>query len=80
MKRPNQEQLESMSCRNDTDMRMVGGIIGIFVGGFIGLYLEARVLRHIIHLPAWALIAGLVLAACIGGIVGYFKDSWRSSS
>ena len=79
MKRDSHDDLRSVGRRNESDMRMIGGIVGVCVGGFVGLYLDARVLRYMIHLPPWALVAGLVIAATIGGIVGYFQDTWRSS-
>lgn len=79
MKRPNQEQLDSMARRNEADMRMIGGIVGVVCGGFIGFYMEARLFRHALrHASPWAMLIIPLIAGCVGGVIGYFKDTWRT--
>jgi len=78
MKRLDDDRLQAMSQRNEADMRMVGGIVGVVCGGFVGFYLELRMLRYYTHMSAWAMLIIPLIAAIIGGAIGYFKDTWRS--
>lgn len=78
MKRLDQERIDSMARRNTSDLRMVGGIVGVFTGGFVALVAMARLLRHIHHVPAWLWLVIPFVGAIIGGAIGYFKDTWRS--
>jgi hypothetical protein len=79
MKRLDQEQLDAMSRRNESDMRMVGGIVGVLSGGFLAFALEMRLFRYSTHISPLVLLIIPMIAAIIGGIIGYFKDTWRSA-
>jgi hypothetical protein len=75
MKRPDDDRLNAMSQRNESDMRMIGGIVGVVCGGFVGFYIEMRAMRG---MSMWGMLIIPLIAAIIGGAVGYFKDTWRS--
>ncbi|MGE5532395.1 MAG: hypothetical protein ACM3VW_09795 [Bacteroidota bacterium] len=79
MKRDEQDRLQAMARRNESDMRMVGGIVGVLSGGFLAFAVEMRFFRYSGHTSALVLLIIPLIAAIIGGIIGYFKDTWRSS-
>jgi len=78
MKREDEDRLKAMSQRNEADLRMVGGIVGVVCGGFIGFYLESRMFRYSTHVSAATMLIIPLIAGIIGGAIGYFKDTWRS--
>jgi len=78
MKRQDEDRLQAMSRRNESDMRMIGGIVGVVCGGFIGFYLEMRIFRHATHVSPMVMLIIPLIAGAIGGVIGYFKDTWRT--
>lgn len=78
MKRQDEDRLQAMSRRNESDMRMIGGIVGVVSGGVVGFYIESRGMRYSTDTSGWELLIIPLIAAIIGGVIGYFKDTWRS--
>jgi hypothetical protein len=79
VKRDQHDDWRSVGRRNESDMRMVSGIVGVVVGGFTGFYVVARALPYTAHRSPLLMLIVPLVAAIIGGVIGYFQDTWRSS-
>lgn len=78
MNKLEEDKWKAVSRRNDSDMRMVGGIVGVLSGAFVAAALEMRVFRYTMHMSPVVLLIIPLIGAIIGGVIGYFKDTWRS--
>lgn len=74
-----QAQIQSVARRNEADMRMVQGVVGVVVGAVVGFAILARATRHHSHeVPGWCYLVVLLVGGVIGGVLGYCRATWRS--
>lgn len=78
MKRDEEDRIRATAQRNEADLRMVGGIVGVFSGAAVGFGLEMRILGHAFGVSPWVWLVIPFIAAIIGGAIGYYQDTWRS--